>query len=66
MGKVMVGMGKRGQSLVEYGLALALVAVVTILVVKAVGTKSASTLDNVQNQLSSRGVTSSAPTAASS
>jgi len=66
MKKWMAEMKKRGQSLVEYGLSLALIAVVVILVVKAVGAKSTSTFDNVQSQMSSRGVTTAAPTAASS
>ncbi|MBI5683790.1 MAG: Flp family type IVb pilin [Verrucomicrobia bacterium] len=57
---------KNGQSLVEYGLVLALIAIVAILVVKAVGTQTTSTFDNVQSQMTSQGVASTAPTAASS
>ncbi|MBI5686430.1 MAG: Flp family type IVb pilin [Verrucomicrobia bacterium] len=57
---------KRGQSLVEYGLVLALIAIVAILVVKAVGTQTTSTFDNVQSQMTSQGIASTAPTAASS
>ncbi len=55
-----------GQSLVEYGLVLALIAIVAIIVVQAVGTKTASTFDNVQSTMSSQGVASTAPMAASS
>jgi Flp pilus assembly pilin Flp len=57
---------KNGQSLVEYGLVLALIAIVAILVVKAVGTKTTSTFNNVQSQMTSQGVASTSPTAASS
>jgi len=57
---------KRGQSLVEYGLVLALIAIVAILVVKAVGTKTTSTFDNVQSQMTSQGIATTSPTAASS
>ncbi|MCX6900603.1 MAG: Flp family type IVb pilin [Verrucomicrobia bacterium] len=57
---------KRGQSLVEYGLVLALIAIVAILVVKAVGTKTASTFDNVQTQMTTSGIATTSPTAASS
>lgn len=55
-----------GQSLVEYGLVLALIAIIAILVVQAVGTKTASTFDNVQSTMASQGVASTAPMAASS
>jgi pilus assembly protein Flp/PilA len=58
--------GKAGQSLVEYGLVLALIAIVAILVVQAVGTKTASTFDNVQSQMTAQSVASTAPVAASS
>lgn len=57
---------KSGQSLVEYGLVLALIAIVAILVIKAVGTKTASTFDNIQSTMTSQGVSSTTPTAASS
>ena len=57
---------KLGQSLVEYGLVLALIAIVAILVVKAVGSKTTSTFDNVQSQMTSQGVAATSPTAASS
>jgi Flp pilus assembly pilin Flp len=57
---------KSGQSLVEYGLVLALIAIVAILVVKAVGSKTTSTFDNVQSQMTSQGIATTAPTAASS
>lgn len=56
----------RGQSLVEYGLVLALIAVVAILVVKSIGTKTTSVFDNTQQQISNNNVPSTAPTAASS
>ena len=59
-------LNKRGQSLVEYGLVLALIAIVAILVVKAVGTKTTSTFDNAQSQMTSQGVTTTSPTTASS
>ncbi|MBI5685451.1 MAG: Flp family type IVb pilin [Verrucomicrobia bacterium] len=63
----MIQRAKRsGQSLVEYGLVLALIAIVAILVVKAVGTQTTSTFDNVQSQMTSQGIASTAPTAASS
>ena len=39
MRKLMQSVKRRGQSLVEYGLVLALIAIVAILVVQAVGTK---------------------------
>ena len=55
-----------GQALVEYGLVLALVAILAIAVVKAVGSKIGSTFDNVQSQMTSQGITSIAPMAASS
>ena len=55
-----------GQSLVEYGLVLALIAIIAILVVQAVGTKTASTFDNVQSTMNSQGVASTTPMAASS
>lgn len=57
---------KAGQSLVEYGLVLALIAIVAILVVQAVGTKTASTFDNVQSTMNSQGVATVTPQAASS
>lgn len=57
---------KSGQSLVEYGLVLALIAIVAILVIKAVGTKTTSTFDNIQSTMTSQGVSSTSPTAASS
>ena len=57
---------KCGQSLVEYGLVLALIAIVAILVVKAVGTKTASTFDNIQSTMTSQGVASTTPQSASS
>ena len=55
-----------GQSLVEYGLVLALIAIVAILVVKAVGTKTASTFDNIQSTMTAQGVASTTPQSASS
>ena len=57
---------KSGQSLVEYGLVLALIAIVAILVIKAVGTQTTSTFDNVQSQMATQGVATTSPTAASS
>ena len=57
---------KCGQSLVEYGLVLALIAIVAILVVKAVGTKTASTFDNIQSTMTAQGVASTTPQSASS
>ena len=59
-------MKKSGQALVEYALVLALIAIVAIIVVKTVGTKTASTFDNIQSQMTSQGVDSTAPVAASS
>jgi Flp pilus assembly pilin Flp len=52
---------KAGQALVEYALVLALIAIVAILVIKAVGTKTASTFDNVQGQMTSQGVMNTTP-----
>jgi pilus assembly protein Flp/PilA len=57
---------RSGQSLVEYGLVLALIAIVAILVVQAVGTKTASTFDNVQGQMGSQGIVTSGPQSVSS
>jgi Flp pilus assembly pilin Flp len=57
---------KSGQALVEYALVLALIAIVAILVVKAVGGKTASTFDNIQSTMNSQGLPSVTPTAASS
>jgi Flp pilus assembly pilin Flp len=57
---------RSGQSLVEYGLVLALIAIVAILVIKAVGTKTTSTFDNIQSQMTSQGIATTSPTAASS
>ena len=50
----------------EYGLVLALIAIVAILVVKAVGTKTASTFNNVQSQMTAQGIATTTPMAASS
>lgn len=55
---------RQGQALVEYALVLALIAVVAILVIKALGGKTTSTFDNIQGQMSSQGVMSSQPTPA--
>lgn len=57
---------KSGQALVEYALVLALIAIVAILVIKAVGSKTASTFDNVQSQMTSQGVMNTTPVAPSS
>ena len=54
---------KSGQALVEYALVLALIAVVAILVIKALGTKTTSTFDNIQGQMTTQQVMNSAPTA---
>ena len=66
MKKLMQKAGRSGQSLVEYGLVLALIAIVAILVVKAVGTKTASTFDNIQSTMTSQGVAATTPASASS
>ncbi|MBI5396680.1 MAG: Flp family type IVb pilin [Verrucomicrobia bacterium] len=55
---------KKGQALVEYALVLALIAVVAILVIKALGTKTTSTFDNIQGQMTSQSVMNSTPTPA--
>jgi Flp pilus assembly pilin Flp len=52
---------KSGQALVEYALVLALIAIVAIIVVKTVGTKTASTFDNIQSQMTVQGVATTAP-----
>jgi Flp pilus assembly pilin Flp len=57
---------KSGQALVEYALVLALIAIVAILVVKAVGTKTASTFDNIQSQMTAQGVAGTQPQGTSS
>ncbi|MFA5193670.1 MAG: Flp family type IVb pilin [Verrucomicrobiia bacterium] len=57
---------KRGQSLVEYGLVLALIAVLAILVIKAVGVRTACTFDTAQSQMTAQGVSGGSPTGASS
>ena len=57
---------RAGQSLVEYGLVLALVGIAAILVVKAVGRKATSTFDNIQSQMTTQGIASVAPMSASS
>ncbi|MBM3889936.1 MAG: Flp family type IVb pilin [Verrucomicrobia bacterium] len=57
---------KSGQALVEYALVLALIAIVAIIVVKTVGTKTASTFDNIQSQMTAQGVASTTPQGASS
>lgn len=54
-----------GQSLMETALLLTLVAVVVILTVRTVGSRVASTHDNIQGQMESQGVTDSSPQAAS-
>jgi len=66
MKKLMQKAKRSGQSLVEYGLVLALIAIVAILVVKAVGTKTASTFDNIQSTMTSQGVAATTPQSASS
>jgi Flp pilus assembly pilin Flp len=52
---------KKGQALVEYALVLALIAIVAILVIKAVGTKTASAFNNIQSQMTAQGVMSTTP-----
>jgi len=66
MKKLMQRANHGGQSLVEYGLVLALIAIVAILVVQAVGTKSASTFDNIQSTMGSQGLPGVSPMSASS
>jgi Flp pilus assembly pilin Flp len=66
MKKLMLKARRSGQSLVEYGLVLALIAIVAILVVKAVGSKTASAFDNIQSQMTAQGIASTSPTSASS
>lgn len=55
-----------GQSLVEYAVLMALVAIAAVLVAKALGSKTTSTFDNAQSQMTAQGVASPSPTAASS
>jgi len=57
---------RRAQSLVEYGLVLALIAVLAILVIKAVGVRTTCTFDTTQSQMTAQGVSGGSPTAASS
>ncbi|MCX7823978.1 MAG: Flp family type IVb pilin [Verrucomicrobiae bacterium] len=66
MKKLTMWTRKSGQALVEYALVLALIAIVAILVVKAVGTQTASTFDNIQSTMNSQGLPAVTPTAASS
>ncbi|MFZ2643267.1 MAG: hypothetical protein WA117_19905 [Verrucomicrobiia bacterium] len=54
------------QSLVEYGLVMALIAVLAILVIKAVGVRTACTFDTTQSQMTAQGVSGGSPTTASS
>ena len=42
---------KKGASMVEYGLLVALIAVVSILVIQAVGTDVATSFDTVQDNM---------------
>ena len=46
---------EEGATMVEYALMLALIAIVAILVVTALGTKVAQTFDNAQTQLPAGG-----------
>ncbi len=55
-----------GQSLVEYGLVLALIGITAILVVKAVGTRTSSTFNNIQSTMAAQGIATSTPMSASS
>ena len=66
MRKLLQSVKRSGQSLVEYGLVLALIAIVAILVVQAVGTKTSSTFDNIQSTMGSQGLPSVTPKAVSS
>ena len=45
----------------EYGILLALVSLVAMVVVKTSGSKAASAYDNIQSQLAAHGVASAAP-----
>ncbi|MFA6564695.1 MAG: hypothetical protein WCV00_22505 [Verrucomicrobiia bacterium] len=54
-----------GTSLVEYGMLLALVSIVAMVVVKTSGGKTASTYDNIQSQMTAQGIGSMAPQAPS-
>ena len=65
MKKLLRNTKKSGQALVEYALVLALIAIVAILVVKAVGTKTAATFDNVQSTMTAQGVAATTPVAPS-
>jgi Flp pilus assembly pilin Flp len=64
--KKLIRSAKGGQALVEYALVLALIAVVAILVVKAVGTRTASSFDNIQSQMTVQGVSATTPASTSS
>jgi Flp pilus assembly pilin Flp len=66
MKKLTMWTRKSGQALVEYALVLALIAIVAILVVKAVGTQTASTFDNIQSTMNAQGLPSVTPAGASS
>ncbi|MCX6901209.1 MAG: hypothetical protein NT105_21240 [Verrucomicrobia bacterium] len=50
-----------GTSLIEYGMLLALVSIVAMVVVKTSGSKAASTYDNIQSQMTAQGLDSVTP-----
>jgi len=52
---------KAGVSLVEYGMLVALIAIVAMVVVKTTGGKATSTYDNIQSQMTAQGIDSMAP-----
>jgi len=51
MKKLLRKIKRKGQSLVEYALILALVAIVVITALRALGTKVEATMNNVANEL---------------
>ncbi len=52
--------------MVEYGLVVALIGVLAILVIKAVGVRTTCTFDTAQSQMVTQGVSGGSPKAASS
>ena len=50
-----------GTSLIEYGMLLALIAILAMLVVKNISVQTTSTYDNIQSQMTSQGVGSVSP-----
>lgn len=60
--RTLIKQSKRtGLALVEYGMVVALIAIVGMAVVKQTGVKAVSTYDNIQSQMTAQGVDTAAP-----